>query len=123
MTDAPPSPFASRLREWLPALATCDCFPEISKEVRRSVYHPLGALTLAAPASLRCGLFLHSQGLVLSGGALAVIAVSGPAQLERAGAASPAVGRSISERRPRRHPPAVGRFADHGFSSRSIGQS
>jgi hypothetical protein len=75
MTDTPPSPFASRLREWLPALATYDCFPEFSKEVRRFVYHPLGVLTLAALASLLCGLFLHSQGLVLCGGVLAVIAL------------------------------------------------
>lgn len=75
MTDAPPTTFASRLREWLRALATYDCFPEFSKKVRRFVYHPLGVLTLAALASLLCGLFLHSQGFVLCGGVLAVVAL------------------------------------------------
>jgi uncharacterized protein (DUF58 family) len=69
MTE-PPS-FASRLR----ALATYDCFPEFSAKVRQLVYHPLGVLTLAALASLLCGLFLHSQGFVLCGGILAVLAL------------------------------------------------
>lgn len=73
MTDAPPATFTSRLSEWLRGLATHDCFPELSNRVRRFVYHPLGVLTLAAAASLLCGLFLHSQGFVLCGGVLAVI--------------------------------------------------
>jgi uncharacterized protein (DUF58 family) len=75
MTETPPSTFASRLREWLRALATYDCFPEFSANVRRFIYHPLGVLTLAALASLLCGLFLHSQGFVLCGGVLAVVAL------------------------------------------------
>lgn len=67
------APPGSRLRGWLRALATYDCFPEFSKKVRRFVYHPFGVLTLAALASLLCGLFLHSQGFVLCAGILAVI--------------------------------------------------
>ncbi len=66
---------ATRVRRWLHALATYDCFPEFSARVRRFVYHPLGVLTLAALSSLLCGLFLHAQGFVLGGGILAVVAL------------------------------------------------
>ena len=61
-------------RRWLHAVATYDFSPQFSARVRRFVYHPLGVLTLAALASLFCGLFLHSQGFVLCGGVLAVVA-------------------------------------------------
>jgi len=75
VTEAPPNTFADRLREWLRALFAYDCFPVFSAHVRRFVCHPLGVLTLAALASLLCGLFLHAQGFVLCGGVLAVIAL------------------------------------------------
>ena len=63
----------SRLRSWVRAFATYDFSPQFSAKVRRLVCHPLGVLTLAALASLLCGLFLHSQGFVLCGGVLAVV--------------------------------------------------
>ena len=65
----------TRLTGELLAAATYDVFPEFSATVRRFVYHPLGVLSLAATASLLCGLFLHSQGFVLCGGVLTVIAL------------------------------------------------
>jgi uncharacterized protein (DUF58 family) len=65
----------SRLRTRLHALATYDCFPDFSARVRRLVYHPLGVLTLAGLVALLCGLFLHSQGFVLCGGVLGVVAL------------------------------------------------
>jgi uncharacterized protein (DUF58 family) len=71
----PPLSLRSRLAAGLRAAATYDVFPEFSAKVRRFVYHPLGVLSLAATVSLLCGLFLHSQGFVLCGGVLAVIAL------------------------------------------------
>lgn len=65
----------SRLPHWLRSLATYDFAPRFSAKVRRLVYHPLGVLTLAALASLLCGLFLHVNGFVLCGGVLAVVAL------------------------------------------------
>jgi hypothetical protein len=65
----------TRLVGGLRAAATHDVFPEFSAKVRRFVYHPLGVLSLAATVSLLCGLFLHTQGFVLCGGVLAVIAL------------------------------------------------
>jgi hypothetical protein len=65
----------ARLKAALRAAATYDVFPAFSAKVRQFVYHPLGVLSLAATASLRCGLFLHTQGFVLCGGVLAVIAL------------------------------------------------
>ena len=65
---------AIRFRHRLRALATYDFSPRFSTKVRRFVYHPLGVLTLAALASLLCGLFLHAQGFVLCGGVIAVVA-------------------------------------------------
>jgi hypothetical protein len=63
MTDTYPS-LPSRLKGWLRAAVTYDCFSEFSKKVRRFVYHPLGVLSLATLASLLCGMFLHPQGEV-----------------------------------------------------------
>jgi uncharacterized protein (DUF58 family) len=54
-------------------VATYDLFPEFSARVRRLLYNPLGVLVLAALTALLCGLFLHPQGFVLSGGVLAVV--------------------------------------------------
>lgn len=71
----PPALTTSRPRRWLHAVATYDFSPQFSAKVRRFVYHPLGILLLAGGASLLCGLFLHSQGFVLCGGVLAVIAL------------------------------------------------
>jgi uncharacterized protein (DUF58 family) len=62
-----------RLSARLQALATYDVFPHFSARVRRAFYNPLGILLLASLAALLCGLFLHPQGFVLAGGALAVI--------------------------------------------------
>jgi uncharacterized protein (DUF58 family) len=61
------------LRSRLAALTSYDVFPEFSAKVRRLIYNPLGVLTLAALASLLCGLFLHPQGFALAGGLLVVI--------------------------------------------------
>lgn len=69
------TPTTSRLLTWVRALLTYDFSPRFSAKVRRFVYHPLGVLTLAALASLLCGLFLHSQGFVLCGGVLAVVSL------------------------------------------------
>ncbi|VTS08864.1 DUF58 domain-containing protein [Tuwongella immobilis] len=66
---------STRSRRWLQALAEFDCFPEFSAKVRRFVYHPLGVLLLAALAALLCGFFLHSQGFILFGGVVTVIAL------------------------------------------------
>src|SRR5690242_4683944 len=65
----------ARLTAGLRAAATYDVFPSFSARARRFVYHPLGVLSLAATASFLCGLFLHTQGFVLCGGVLAVIAL------------------------------------------------
>lgn len=72
-TDLLPSSWWQRLTSLLRTLATHDFFPEISVQVRRVVYHPLGVLLAAASVSLLCGLFLHAQGFVLFGGVLAVV--------------------------------------------------
>jgi uncharacterized protein (DUF58 family) len=68
-------PLLDRINGWVSAAVTYDVFPEFSAKVRRFVYHPLGVLSLAATVALLCGLVLHSQGLVLCGGVLAVIAL------------------------------------------------
>jgi uncharacterized protein (DUF58 family) len=65
----------TRLVGGLRAAATHDVFPEFSAKVRRFVYHPLGVLSLAATVSLLCGLFLHTQGFVLFGSVVAVLAL------------------------------------------------
>ena len=57
-----------RLRTWFRALVEYDFAPKFSAKVRWFVYHPLGVLTIAAFTSFLCGLFIHSQGFVLSGG-------------------------------------------------------
>ena len=64
-----------RLRTWFRALVEYDFAPKFSAKVRWFVYHPLGVLTIAAFTSFLCGLFIHSQGFVLSGGVLAVVAL------------------------------------------------
>src|SRR5437763_667061 len=69
----PHTPWRARMRARLQALATYDVFPDFSARARRALYNPLGVLLLAALAAILCGLFLHPQGLVLGGGALAVI--------------------------------------------------
>lgn len=60
---------------WLQAIATYDFSPRYSERVRRYVAHPLAILIVAGFASFLCGLFLHSQGFVLCGGVVVVIAL------------------------------------------------
>lgn len=62
-----------RWRRWVHNLATYDVFPAFSEKVRKTVYTPLGVMSLMALASLLCGLFVHTQGYVMAGGVLAVI--------------------------------------------------
>ena len=64
-----------RVRRWLYTIACHDFFPALSSRVRRYFYNPLGILILAAVVSLLCGFFLQSQGYVLCGGVLSVIAL------------------------------------------------
>ncbi|MFO0938687.1 MAG: DUF58 domain-containing protein [Gemmataceae bacterium] len=71
-----PNPsMTSGLRTRVQAMVTYDFAPRFSAKARRFIYNPLGVLTLAALTSLLCGLFLHSQGFVLCGGVLAVVAL------------------------------------------------
>ena len=65
----------SRLGGWLKQLATYDTFPDLSTQVRRFVYHPLGILGAHGCTALLCGLFIHPQGFVLCAGVLSVMAL------------------------------------------------
>jgi uncharacterized protein (DUF58 family) len=60
---------------WIRSVASYDFSPRYSATIRKYLYHPFGILCLASLFSLLCGLFLHSQGFVLSGSLLAVIAL------------------------------------------------
>lgn len=66
---------SGRMHRWLRALATHDFFPGFSARIRRILYNPFGILLLAAGAAMLCGLFLHTQGFILCGGVLSVVAL------------------------------------------------
>lgn len=64
-----------RLGGRLHALVSYDFAPRFSARVRQFVYNPLGVLLLTGLMSLACGLFLHTQGYVLCGAILVVVAL------------------------------------------------
>lgn len=64
-----------RLKSWFRELTQYDFAPKFSAKVRSFVYHPLGVLAITALVSFFCGLFIHSQGFVLCGGLVAVVAL------------------------------------------------
>jgi uncharacterized protein (DUF58 family) len=64
-----------QLREWIKAAVTYDCFPDLSRRVRRLVAGPLGVLVIAIAVAVLCGLFLHARVFAVAGGLGVVVAL------------------------------------------------
>lgn len=56
-------------------VASYEFCPKLTAKARRLFYNPLGVLILAGSTALLCGIFLHTQGFILFGSAVVVVAL------------------------------------------------